>query len=659
MRTRPRTRIEQSRDGRALNAGPDTLRARLKAVPEYEQRFEEACSLWDSLFVDDHVHYPIAPALEKYVARNQCEAVEDLLEKLIYGSAAAGLLPVRSFVPTARESLLLVTAAWLQNLGLMHGLFRNERHLDTTEIAPTEIGPAKLERLAAKRGQRASHYLQKEWKLFCAWSDEDRKLLADLCRCAVAGAPLDELPIAPDMHAGLARNERSVHLQMCVALLRLANNINIRGDFCPLDLRQRLKPVATANVPESAFLQVLTLIEEVEINHGMNAVTLRARFPTPVDLEVVGTEDGLRVPLTLDLLPGLEYLRMRLHSIISEVAHVLSGCASTRILCATLERLDGDSLMEVEQFTQEVWALQLAATTCATEAACVFGLIIDRLLRDELAGEGNRDIPLRQKLLTKCKAAREIHPMNVLPLRLAILIERAVATWPENEAPSTDKIETLRDHVHAFLHKRMDQSGQLTLQGQTRRWSATDTPVVYGVSRNVLKFLESTGFKGQLLAVSIDARVRRPESNWRDLDNPQNPLAGEDARLIQWCRERGIDCHFVDERELPIRMRATRQRLVFIAGARSFLAAGNDPVNRDPAFCYSTIGNFSIAQTVRGVGGCVWLIAEAGKKADVNEQAILEANYTRSLDDPECQIYQQVDQLDLARHVDDVISPSN
>ncbi len=653
--------LTDARQGRTQVGEFTDLRKRLASQADYIVRFEEACALWDSLFLKHRSRFPVAEAYRQYIDRRQFDAVEETLNQLIFGTLSGTSLPPGSFLPTARESLLLLSAIWLQPVGLMWGLFESE--IDPIGL-PLQKNETELAELGNSWVHRSARYLRERWSTNNGWSDEDKDCLAKLCVRQQAGVDISSLDRAADTHKGLARHPWSVNLQKLSALLRLANVCCLRKQFCSLDLKERIRPGQITG-PDSAFLGVTDLIQRLDLDHGSNSVIIEARIPPPLDYAETPTEDGLQFPLTLDVRPSLEYLRAKIESIVQEVSPFLLQCASTRIKFVRLDQLPDDGTIHLDEYIPRVWALQMASTTCATEGSCCFALVLHRMLQSELRNPNKVAISLAARVRNKCDVMKDLQPFNVMATRLARQVRETVVDWSNDTSPPEAEIQALLNVLEGFLNERQDECVKVGANA-AERLQEVKTAILYGVSRNVMKTLEEWNYQGRLLVVPINTQldspktIRRPEAQWSVNQEGKDPLAGEDARMQAWCMKRGIELDFVDERMIPTRIRAlkgTNGSIAFLAGARSVIR------DDEQTSYFSTIGNLSIAQTIRRAGGKVVIIAERGKVARMDdgfdEAVELRSAFKAVEADPNAPVYSRVDELILGKDVDEEIIPAN
>lgn len=720
-----------TRNNRPVNVPHASLRERLLAVSDdddkgnlqtenYPERWKEVVGLWRSLFKEHRDFYPVAKEFEPHIQAEHCVAIEELLDRIIYGTRSGTTMAYGSFVPTAREALLLVSAVWLHPIGLLWGLKEDEfpaapkkrpARTASSAAAPRIVHrlPKEndhLEELAVDYHQRTAEYLTDIWKKHQTWSDEDRKLLADLCKGQRAGFNLNNLPttLRTDKNGELVDDTETsdrpwwnVNLRKLAALLRLAMACRIQPGYCPLDVVERLKPMERpmAGTPKDFYREIVDLVADVDVKHGAHAIVMTAVSPPPVNFEQAPPKPELQMPLILEMQSGLEYLRMKLQSIVDEVTPSLKGCANTRLEFVNLKLLTVETNAADEaapvtvttgsrplrfqplatptvDFFHKVWALQLAATTCATEVACSFALVVHRTLSDELGRLTSPDSKtINSRLEHKAAVAFAVQPFNALVRRLAADINRKVESWGNRSEPKEHETRKLLNLVEKFMKDRQancDACGELA----SEVLKDLKAIVVYGYSRNVLSGIKAAhrkGFSGVILHVPVSGHIRPAESTKIDLrDQPgqYKTISGERSSMDEELAELGLEVQTVTIESLPSRLRSIRDAHVvqgtdtpspfaFAVGARAVLESQKDRAL--PETYIVTHGNEVVASAVKSAGGCVYIICESGKLAVGEETSGLQADIDQMQAREDLQDYQRIDQLALGKDVDLCLMP--
>lgn len=639
-----------------LNVGAKTLRERLRQgrLGKLNQRkFDEAVKVFEEQIRRHSALDDLQPHLEESFFKT----VETRVHEIIYGLMTGNALPKGSFVPTPRESLLILVSIWFQHFGLVFELNRAQRD----SIAKAKIESERLtDRIAVDRGERTACFVHEVAKLLMpSWTVDDIHALADICRCIPHGYQetpygyegIRGLPNDPSTLSGLERDPQAANLQLIAALIRLANLCTVNEDFCPLDLRSLLKP-EYGNGHDSCFIGILDYLQDLRVEHVRQALVVNALAPAPIDRMEVPDEAGRIYPLTLDVRSSLEFLRSRMGLIIEGVSPFLMKCASTRIDRVHCEHSDTRLLTGFDPFLRNAWGLHIASTTCATEGACAFAVVQLFDVEAELVRPISTT-SLKKRLTNKCEPLCEIQPFNIVAVRLAREIQSRIATWPNDPSVlvSDSELNEFKQHIESFLEDRKtccELVGEHAARGATeafqKAFSECSVVIVYGISRNVFQALFQTGFamRGRILAVPVNPRFWRPEVAFFEGEEGQPLLAGEDARVRAWCAEHKCKLDFVDSRALEQRLQAIKRtgtKFIFMASARSVIVEGGSRTS------FVTLGNHIISQAVRASGGKVAVIAESGKVATGIEARHLRATQDNVLADCDKPDYERVDEL--------------
>lgn len=674
-----------------------SLRDRFSEEQDWARQFEQAVELWDSLFNTLRSRYPVSSRFEPHINAAYCSEVEERLISIIYGPAQnANTLPSGSFVPSQREALLLTVAAWLHPLGIMWGIFPEEQNAPTRpgeEWTPLPKSEVDLQTLAQNYGKRTGRYLATVWLKFNhEWRPtnpvgdsgpltEDVALLAALCEAQQSHIRIEELGKVLKNYEGLSNGNLqgfaekfgripdsmdesdasepapdTVRFWKLVILLRLANVTRIHHGICPLDLATQLRPTNLQGNCDS-YEGICDFVEHVAFDHGDNSVVVHAIAPNSVDLSTSSAPDAILAPLTLDVRPALEYLRCKLEGIVSVVEKYLWKCENTKFSGVRLELASLGRETDVDilyRFIDRVWALQMAATTCATEGACYFALMLHRHLQQELetSTEDSTRINrphLKVRVLNKCKMAKSVQRFNVLTFRLATQIEDLIKDWPEKENVAQGRIEELTKILEKFLSDRLTECRACGQFGKDL--GTAGVLIVYGFSSNVFQAIKDSGFKGQIWFVPVSRLMRRPEAEFMDDRRLQSPEAGEDARVRSWCDQHHLQTECVATQILPSRVSAAvnnGQRVVYLVGTRTVLS-------RKRNSCLSSVGNLANAALVKMSRGEVVVIAERGKIASKTEMESLLEQYSNL--NPRQPDFERIEKLNLNTHLTRICVP--
>lgn len=632
---------------------------------QFAAMWDAADALWQSIFDKDRRRFPVARIHARRISKTYVERLEDRLDQWLFGSMVGTSLPPASYLPTSKESLLLLAAIWLHPIGFSWGLFDEELNDLKHPLIPDdeEKTQRQLEAIADKAMLRTERFLKERWLStdpFPEWNDADRTMLATLCASLQPNFPLSGLEYSGEPLGGHDRPHDEVNLRKLAALLRVAS-VSLMGRApCPLIVRSNLR-LPDIQAPESAFESVTDLVTDVLIDHDQEALRIQSHCPESIDLET-SPVNGFPIPITLDARPMLEHLRSVVDATVQEAAEVLKGCANTRIRTAKLDTpVPTEGAIKLDEFAHRIWPLQLSAMTGASEEASCFGLVVKRMLEHDSHGPSTSQYSTFYRVWNKCKTIRRLQPYNVLGTRLARDLLKAIQTWPRRDRPSPQLLNEAIQLIERFLKERHPASQHLG-EFAARLLDDTDQFLVYGFSRNVLKVLEHLDLsQKKLWAVSCAPEFRRPSSRWSFVVNDETGLSGENARLHEWCKQQGAELEVIDVLGLPAKIASTKAQgkdVTFLAGARSVI--WNDELSppRRPAVCFATIGNKTVANAARRENAKVVVVAERGKIAVPHESTALNRLHDRQKRNPELPSYCQVDQLVQFTDFDDLLIPT-
>lgn len=587
-------------------------------------RFYEACELWRGLIVEgrasdtEHADFPIAAEHEKHIQKAVFENVERRLNEIIYGGVDGDhLYGNQLFVPTPREAMLLLCAAWLQHIGLLDGILTGERKNVSGKQAsekkfewgePKKRSEEFRENLASEVGKRTAAFLRDRWRERHQWSDEDRELLAQICEGAYPDFPLAELDESQDVHDP-DRSPRSVHVKKLASLLRLANVCTLSPGYCPLALSPLMIPKRVPRSTETRRCSeaIAELVVDVELNSAGSSIVLHVTKPATVNLFAKG-RGGVKTPLTLDVRPALEFLKSCVRRVAGQSAEVLAACDNTRFTDVTL-KFQGDGQFDLLAFVPRIWAIHLAATTCATESVCFLALVLKQMIA---AGDDAK------RIRTVVEAAQSLKFANVVLDRLGASVLDKLGSSPED-------VKSLAGELDDFLKRRQSECHRVG-RSAAKKLREFDVFVVYGRSRHVMSAIEAASKdETHIVAVNIEPHIRHPAALFHRKEDGQPLRSGEDALLEDWCRDKGFTIEFHNLQHFAGRIRNLLHEgksVVFPTGARSLFCMADDdsfdPVSQ-PNLALETPGNWQIANALHGLnrkfpGQCeVVVVAESDK----------------------------------------------
>jgi hypothetical protein len=135
-----------------------------------QDRFREAEKLAYGIFQNPQGHYVPLPFYTAHGIEH-CQAVEALLDEILSGVDD----PNKSFIPNADEAMFLLSGAWVQDIGMMYGIYLGEQ---ASDLANNLDYCAKLR---DEHEVRTAWHLLHEWRIECQWNEDQKAILANIC----------------------------------------------------------------------------------------------------------------------------------------------------------------------------------------------------------------------------------------------------------------------------------------------------------------------------------------------------------------------------------------------------------------------------------------------------------------------------------------------
>ena len=111
------------------------------------------------------------------------QRVAEILNKIIY-PVQPGSLDSRAFIPTPEEAMYLLAATWLHDIGMIYGIFDDER---------SKAPDIDWELYRGEHERRSTRYIQEKWNFECDWSREEKLFLSQICLHHRKKHPLDQM----------------------------------------------------------------------------------------------------------------------------------------------------------------------------------------------------------------------------------------------------------------------------------------------------------------------------------------------------------------------------------------------------------------------------------------------------------------------------------
>jgi len=563
-----------------------------------------------------------------FLSDDHARAVEETLDALVFGKYGETFAEAYdTFNPSPQECLYLLAATRLRCIGLLWGLFPDRERIAPTrgyatfdnsqpttpfwEANEGRVDSLQLQSLIENFPARSSEFVRGYWHLNCSWSEREKDILCSLLNSCLPTVPEGEIP------------ERigEVRLRELAYLMRVGTSCTISREVCPLEIRLGMKPDAYCDVRRT-HLSPVDWIVETTFDHGRNVFEISANIPAIQEIPDPRSEASLPIAY-VDYAPGLEFLGTVIQEVLDTALPNLEKYRNTSIRTVRVEsyHMACDAMREAEAYLPNHWALPLAAAVNASEVAGMTALVLRSFCR---FGFGEDSVSFREQVAQVCEAVEQMHPCNVLILKLVAMIRDHSSSW--GREPDKEQIETFQKFLDYYLIERADAVGQVAKDAVTSRVlngpdeQQVDYVVVYGYGRCVLSTLIESEFRGEILLIELD-RARGPSVN-------------EESRRIEetldWLN---IDYRNVQLASLPVVLRrAKREGMSFVFLTETSAVVREEQAN-DEFLCH--VGTWQVGSVVNAYGGNTIVLAEYAK---VVEDACEISDIRQSLDRMEYEI---------------------
>lgn len=437
-----------------------TLREVIRFSKICASRFEEAEGLAKSIFSGGRGLFPL-PYFTQH-GEHHCKMVEKCLERIIWGG---GESTIHYFVPTPEEAMFLLSAVWLHDIGMMYGIFENERPEDLVDLNKATL-------VRNEHEFRAASYIQDKWKENCGWSEDEKTWLSNICVYHRRRHPIGTFE--PFKIKGRL-SEGYVRLGILAALLRLADACDVGQFRCPWPLMVLYRSLG---IHEDAvrYWAGAELIREVQFDHTVKRITLICHCPP-------------RFVFGLGEFDLAEVGEMVCRDIQGELSHVQQMLLPYPNLAFLEVQLNVRYIRALEVQQDErylaLWPYLLNKPSSTTEAAAAFAQL---LLFAVKAGEKTVDLEesWRDKINSMMKAAVKSRPFDFMIRNLGHEVDKILSRLPKDAKSA----EELTSYLKGFLRK-MEENLQKMTEFAQELVGPDDALIVYGYSSNIVKLLES------------------------------------------------------------------------------------------------------------------------------------------------------------------------
>jgi hypothetical protein len=555
--------------------------------------------------------------------QHHANAVEDRLDELIRGVRTIdGMLRgapledhLQSFCPTEMESAYLCAAVRLRTIGLLWGLFeeeRTERNNDEQMLLfdCTSPNPPSWEASDDPKSQadsvveflwdfpeRTARFIEREWNFDCEWASDEKEVLASIIRNYAPNAPVQAMP----------DHVHGIRVKELACLLRLATSSLVDGGVCPLELRVPFKPFGISE-PRKTNLATLDWIAGSFFDLGKNQFVIQARIPHREDIPDPRAQQNSLPVATVDFGHAVEFLGALVQEVIDSVKPVLGQYINTSIRSVYVERTRMDTMRGPDgtysayRYLPDQWILPLASAMNGAEIAGMTATIIRSFC---LYGfSTNESISFLAEVEQVCNVVEAMHPFNALALSLVNELRNDFGWTAE---PSEPQIAKLHDRMNQYLTERA-LAGDSTAQGaiddgilREADGRETDIVVLSHHGRSVLTTIVKSDFKGEVWLVEPSQ-----ESFGKWVPNCSD-------RVEETLKEYGIDVKRIQPNNLFVLLSGLRKEksIVYLTGAKGMWTSdGSGSIDR--FIC--SVGVWNAVATVREHGGRACLIAEREKQ---------------------------------------------
>ena len=400
------------------------------------------------------------------------QRVAEILNKIIY-PVQPGLLDSRAFIPTPEEAMYLLAATWLHDIGMIYGIFDDER---------SKAPDIDWELYRGEHERRSTRYIQEKWNFECDWSREEKLFLSQICLHHRKKHPLDQME-PTEFNGRLGR----VRLRELAALLRIADACHIDETRVPVDMRNRFQAIGfPVNAKEHWGLPML--IHDIPFDHLGKTIHLHCYIPRKRHYGTV----------TIDFHPMVDHLVESVEEELSTVVPYLTNYSNTgyKFVKAIVEHPD----LDVDMYLHEMWPCMLSTVSSASAVASMVGAILLATTRQA------SNVP-RHEIQDILKRSLDVHRYNVLVHRLNQDMERLLDR-------SAD-VSEIRRYLETYGPKTLEARGAIAglAKGLIQD---EDVLVTYSYSNAVMTALTAQPRTHKALILVVKCNRMEPGVSVRD-----------------------------------------------------------------------------------------------------------------------------------------------
>ncbi len=601
------------------------IRRKACSVPEFDTKLREVDALCIDIF-DARMpqRFRFYQRFQVFLSDDHAKAVEHTLSDLVHGGSEGEDLEERAdaFNPTAKECMFLDAACRLRTIGLLWGLFPDERtqpnsppgdgndaagepmlfDVSQPQQAPWEtesgIDSLKVHELIETFPERSARFIAQFWQYKCSWQEAERLTLAEILTGYLPSVPLDAVP----------ETVGDVRVRKLAALLRLAASCTIGPNVCPLEIRLQMKPDMICD-PRKTHLAPVDWIFETIFDRGQNLFEVRGNVPPRQDVPDP-RPNGSSLPVaSIDYDSGLQFLGMVIQDVVSTVSPYLEMHPNTaiRTVKVTTHRLR-TRVADPEQYLPQHWLLPLASAINGAEVAGMTAVVLRSFCR---YGFKEENVSFRDQVEQACYTAEEMHPFNALVRKLVRYV-RTAFDW--REEPSGAEKEALASFLDYFLIERATQGDATADKAiesgvlQDDDGQQVDIAIISDFGRCVLSTLIRAHFRGEVWLVEP---VKESRGQWvpDPSDRIEEILAGYQIKV------RRVAMGAL--RTMLVGLGTTKS-CVYLTGSKGYWHDGDKSQRR---FICSQ-GVWTVAKTVSETGGRAAVLSERDKRFELADDIL-------------------------------------
>ena len=448
------------------------------------------------------------------------EAIEDKLDELIRGvrivdKDVAGEPQEekpRSFKPTKMEAMYLCAAARLRAIGLLHGLFTNERTQRPSENSdallfdctmPTSppferkdktVDLEAVIKILESFPSRSSRFIISEWNFCCRWTKQEKAILSSLLQSYSPNVPWESIP----------ETMVDIRVRELACLLRVATASMLVNGVCPLELRMQFKPGGVWE-PRKTNLATMDWIADSFFDRGRSQLVIQAIVPPRIDIPDPRKQPRSLPVASVDYGHSVQFLGTIVQDVLDSVEPVLGKYPNTTIRSVEVQQSRA-ALVEDEpdRDLPNNWLLPLASAMDGAEVAGTAATVLRSFCTYGLEGSGTPKVSFKDEVEQVCRVVETMHRFNALALRLVHEI-RTEFDW--SKEPNEQQIKSFGDRMEQVMIERAHHGDQTADQAisqdvlKNADGTEVDIVVVTHYGRCVISTLIRSAFKGEVWLV--------------------------------------------------------------------------------------------------------------------------------------------------------------